>query len=201
MTMPEILQSANQYVTAKALVAEKREDQKRPQAKSSWGSLPGLPTKRTERAEQKRPKVQRDPKITARFENEYPGHDDALVISARIANAHVKRIMIDTGSSADILYFDAFQKLGITLMTSTLIGFTMDAITPVGITTLPMTFDEELRTKTLVISFMVVELPSAYNMIIDRSTLNKLRAIVSTYHHSIKFPTNVGVGEVKSDPW
>ncbi|RWW04818.1 hypothetical protein BHE74_00047772 [Ensete ventricosum] len=114
--------------------------------------------------------------------------------------------MIDTGSSADILYFDAFQKLGmtnrdLTLMTSTLIGFTMDAITPVGIRTLPMTFDEELRTKTLMISFMVVELPSAYNMIIDRSTLNKLRAIVSTYHRNIKFPTNVGVGEVKSDPW
>ncbi|RRT55106.1 hypothetical protein B296_00048714 [Ensete ventricosum] len=195
MTMPEILQSTNQYVTAKALVAEKREDQKRPQAESSWGSLPGLPTKRTERAEQ------HDPKITFRFENEYPGHDDALVISARIANTHVKHIMIDTGSSADILYFDAFQKLGITLMTSTLIGFTIDAITPVGITTLPMTFDEELRTKTLVISFMVVELPSAYNMIIDRSTLNKLRAIVSTYHRSIKFPTNVRVGEVKSDPW
>ncbi|RZS16969.1 hypothetical protein BHM03_00049055 [Ensete ventricosum] len=41
-------------------------------------------------------------------------------------------------------------------MTSTLTGFTGDAITPVGITTLPMTFDDEPRTKT----FMVVELPS-----------------------------------------
>ncbi|CAL9761059.1 unnamed protein product, partial [Musa acuminata subsp. burmannicoides] len=39
-------------------------------------------------------------------------HDDALVITARIANAQVRRIMIDTGSSADVLYFDAFQKLG-----------------------------------------------------------------------------------------
>ncbi|XP_064950563.1 uncharacterized protein LOC135604834 [Musa acuminata AAA Group] len=40
-------------------------------------------------------------------------HDDALVISARIANAQVRRIMVDTGSSADILYWDAFQKLGL----------------------------------------------------------------------------------------
>ncbi|XP_064937625.1 uncharacterized protein LOC135590786 [Musa acuminata AAA Group] len=35
-------------------------------------------------------------------------HDDALVIIARITNAQVRRIMIDTGSSTDVLYFDAF---------------------------------------------------------------------------------------------
>ncbi|RWW47538.1 hypothetical protein BHE74_00046497 [Ensete ventricosum] len=41
-------------------------------------------------------------------------HDDALVIWACIANVRVKCIMIDTGSSADILYLDTFRKLGIT---------------------------------------------------------------------------------------
>ncbi|RZR80977.1 hypothetical protein BHM03_00007115 [Ensete ventricosum] len=81
---------------------------------------------------------------------EYPNHDDALVITARIANTHVNRIMIDTGSSADILYFDTFFKLGMTNrnlmpMTSTLTGFIRDAITPVGIATLPMTFGDEPR--------------------------------------------------------
>ncbi|RRT66359.1 hypothetical protein B296_00039428 [Ensete ventricosum] len=113
--------------------------------------------------------------------------------------------MIDIGSSADILYLDAFQKLGMTNwdlipMTSTLTGFTRDVITPVDITTLPMTFDDELRTKTFMVPFMVVELPSANNVIIGRPTLNKLRAIYSTYHHNMKFPTSVGPGEVRSDP-
>ncbi|RWW72518.1 hypothetical protein BHE74_00019703 [Ensete ventricosum] len=64
------------------------------------------------------------------------------------------RIMIDTGSSTDILYLDAFHKLRMTnrdlvAMTSTLTGFIDDAIIPVGIVTLPVTFNDEPRTKTL----------------------------------------------------
>ncbi|RRT60277.1 hypothetical protein B296_00012878 [Ensete ventricosum] len=46
--MPEMLQRA-----VEALVAEKREDQKRPWAEPSRGPPPGLPRKRTERAEEK----------------------------------------------------------------------------------------------------------------------------------------------------
>ncbi|RZS13040.1 hypothetical protein BHM03_00044558 [Ensete ventricosum] len=48
---------------------------------------------------QKRPRARLDPEITFKSENEYPAH---------IVNAHVKPIMIDTGSSVDILYFDTF---------------------------------------------------------------------------------------------
>ena len=70
-------------------------------------------------------------------ETEQPHHDDELVISVRIANARVKRIMVDTGSSADILYFDAFQKLGLakedlTPMPSMLTRFMGDSISPLN---------------------------------------------------------------------
>ncbi|RZR99005.1 hypothetical protein BHM03_00028472 [Ensete ventricosum] len=76
------------------------------------------------------------------------------------------------GSSADILYFDAFQKLGmtnrdLTLMTSTLTGFAGEVIAPIGVATLPVTFSDEPRTKTLMVPFMVVELPPTYNVIIS----------------------------------
>ncbi|RZS04446.1 hypothetical protein BHM03_00034782 [Ensete ventricosum] len=67
-------------------------------------------------------------------------------------------------------------------------------------TTIPVTFGGEPRSKTLLVLFMVVKLPSAYNAIIGRPTLNRLRAIVSTYHRILKFPTRTGVDEVRSDP-
>ncbi|RRT60048.1 hypothetical protein B296_00045234 [Ensete ventricosum] len=112
--------------------------------------------------------------------------------------------MVHTGSFTDILYLDSFQKLGmmnqdLIPIASTLTGYTRDTITLLGIATLPMTFGDKPRTKTFMVPFMVVELPLAYNVIIGRPTLNKLRVVVSTYHRSMKFPTSAGPGEVKSD--
>ncbi|RRT85023.1 hypothetical protein B296_00005206 [Ensete ventricosum] len=155
---------------------------------------------------EKRPLHHKDLDVTFRSEcEEHSSHDEALVISIRMANAYVKRVMIDTGSSADILYFDAFQRLGLidldlAPLTSTLIGFAGDSVSPQGTTTIPVTFGGEPRSKTLLVSFMVVKLPSAYNAIIGHPTLNRLRAIVSMYHRILKFPTRDGVGEVRSDP-
>ncbi|RRT57782.1 hypothetical protein B296_00041862 [Ensete ventricosum] len=125
---------------------------------------------------------------------EYPYHDDALVISIRMVNAYVKRVMIDMKSSTDILYFDAFQKLGLTdkdlvTLTSTLTGFTGEFVSPMGAAMILVTFGGEPRSKTLMVLFMVVKLPSAYNAIIGRSTLNRLKTVVSTYHRLLKFST------------
>ena len=49
------------------------------------------------------------------------------------------------------------------------------------------------------VDFLVVNRPSAYNAIIGRPGLNKLKAATSTYHLMMKFPTEEGVGEVKAD--
>ena len=47
--------------------------------------------------------------------------------------------------------------------------------------------------------FTVVNLPMAYNVILGRPSLNAARAVVSTYHLKMKFPTGYGVGEVCRD--
>ncbi|XP_075636948.1 uncharacterized protein LOC142609239 [Castanea sativa] len=40
-------------------------------------------------------------------------HDDALVISIRAGDYNMHRVLVDNGSSADILYYPAFQQMGI----------------------------------------------------------------------------------------
>ncbi|RWW52887.1 hypothetical protein BHE74_00040692 [Ensete ventricosum] len=58
---------------------------------------------------EKRLRHQPNPKIIFKSrEEEYSDNDDALMISAWIANARVKRIMVDIGSLIDILYLDTF---------------------------------------------------------------------------------------------
>ncbi|RWV86704.1 hypothetical protein GW17_00051368 [Ensete ventricosum] len=66
-----------------------------------------------------------------------------------------------------------------------------------GVATLPVTFSDEPRTKTLMVPFMVVELPPTDNVIIGRSTLNKLRTVVLTYYRIIKFLISTGAVEVR----
>lgn len=36
-------------------------------------------------------------------------HDDALIVSVRMINAQVKKIMIDISSFVNIIYFDTFH--------------------------------------------------------------------------------------------
>ena len=40
-------------------------------------------------------------------------HDDALVVSIRIEDYNMHRVLVDNGSSTDILYYPAFQQMGI----------------------------------------------------------------------------------------
>ena len=46
-------------------------------------------------------------------------------------------------------------------------------------------------------TFLVVDYSSAYNAILGRPTLNLWKAVTSTYHLMIKFPTDYGVGELR----
>ncbi|XP_022846201.1 uncharacterized protein LOC111368940 [Olea europaea var. sylvestris] len=131
-------------------------------------------------------------------------HDDALVISAIIANFEVKRILVDNGSGANVLSHEAFVQMGISSeqlkpVKTPLQGFGGTVITPEGIIGLPLTLGAEGKQVTQITTFEVVRMPMAYNAILGRPMLNKIRAIVSTFHLAMKFPTPNGIGVVRGN--
>ena len=70
-------------------------------------------------------------------------HDDAIVITLLIADYTTRRVLVDNGSSADILYYPAFRqmKLGrdhLRPVNSPLVGFGGIKVQPVGTISLPV---------------------------------------------------------------
>ena len=128
-------------------------------------------------------------------------HDDPLVVRAIMANKTVHRVLVDNGSSADIIFTSAFDKIGIGReklepVNTHLRGFSGEKVLPLGSIQLVLTLGEPPCQATTTARFLVVDAPSAYNMLLGRPSLNAIKAIPSTYHMMIKFPTIHGVGMV-----
>ena len=128
-------------------------------------------------------------------------HDDPLVIKAVVANKTVHRVLVDNGSSADIIFASAFDKMGIRReklepINTHLRGFSGEKVLPLGSIQLVLTLGDPQCQATTTTKFLVVDAPSAYNMLLGKPSLNAVRAIPSAYHMVIKFPTASGVGMV-----
>ncbi|XP_011083383.1 uncharacterized protein LOC105165928 [Sesamum indicum] len=124
-----------------------------------------------------------------------------MVINLDIANFTVHKVLVDSGSSADIIFKSVVDKMGLENarlepVKTPLIGFGGSEVASLGVIGLPVSMDEEPKCKTLMVKFLVVDTPFAYNVILGRPGLNLFRAVISTYHMKIKFPTENGIGEV-----
>ena len=131
-------------------------------------------------------------------------HDDALVVTMTVANHTIHRLLVDNGSSTDILYWLVVQQMGISQdrikpFGLPMVGFTGEQVQTMGLISLPVTCGTSLRQSTVMVDFLVVDRPSAYNIIIGWPTLNKLKAVTSTYHLMMKFPTKQGLGELRGN--
>ena len=78
-------------------------------------------------------------------------------------------------------------------------GFSREKVLPVGSIQLVLTLGDPPCQATTVVKFLIVDAPSAYNMLLGKPSLNSIKAIPSAYHMMIKFPTTSGVGMVQGD--
>ncbi|GAB2268979.1 hypothetical protein Dimus_038749 [Dionaea muscipula] len=140
-------------------------------------------------------------------EVKYP-HHDVILVTALIKHVQVQRILIDSGSSADILYYDAYKRLmnarsmrvdQLAPVLTPLSGFTGHSIRAKGEIILPLTVgDTDVRT-TLDVKWLVVDAPSAYNAILGRPTQVKMRTVIFPYHLMLKFLVRGKVGKMFGD--
>lgn len=72
-------------------------------------------------------------------------------------------------------------------------------MTPIGMIRLPITAATLTLSRTILANFIVVEFPSAYNVVMRRPILVELQAVVSIHHLMIKFPSAEGVGTLQGD--
>jgi hypothetical protein len=127
-------------------------------------------------------------------------HDDPLVVKLRIGDSDVKRVLIDQGSCSEIMYPDLFHGLGLKQSDlqpydAPLVGFSGESVRPMGQITMtvhtgPISLDTE---------FLVIDVPSPYTAIMGRRWLHRLKAVPSSLHQKLCFPTDFGIMEIKGD--
>jgi len=96
-------------------------------------------------------------------------HDDALLITLRIGDYDVKRVMVDGGSAAEVMYLDLYKGLGLKpedLMpyNSLLMSFDEKLVIPMGMIRLPIQTGLEI----VEVNFIVVDNYSPYTAIVGK---------------------------------
>ncbi|GJZ73041.1 reverse transcriptase domain-containing protein [Tanacetum coccineum] len=69
---------------------------------------------------------------------------------------------------------------------------------PLGVIDLEVTIGEYRKTQTNIMEFAVVKSPSSYNALLGRKGMGSLRAVASTIHSMIKFPTSNGIATIST---
>ncbi|XP_050280740.1 uncharacterized protein LOC126721719 [Quercus robur] len=127
-------------------------------------------------------------------------HDDALVVMARINGFLVKKVMIDQGSGAEVMYPDLFKGLGLknedlVKHTAPLVGFDGKVVIPEGQISLPVI----MGGKEVSVMFTIVSSFSPYTAILGRPWIHLMRAVPSSLRVKVKFPTEQSVIVIKGD--
>jgi len=130
-------------------------------------------------------------------EGTFQPHNDALIVTIRIGGYDVKRVPVDQGSGAEIMYPNLFKWLNLKPedlegYDSPLMGFNGRIVVPQGMIRLPIQVeDEEVQ-----VNFIVVEAYSPYTAILARPWLHAIGVVSSTLHLKVKYPTQGRIGEL-----
>ena len=120
-------------------------------------------------------------------------HDDPLVIRVVVANKTVHRVLIDYGSSVDIIFASTFEKMGIGReklepMNAHLRGFSGERILPLGLIQPVLTLGDPHARPQRRQNSSSWRPSLVYNMLLGRPSINAIRVVPSANHMVAQFP-------------
>lgn len=127
-------------------------------------------------------------------------HNDTLVVELVMEDFDVKRVLIDTGSSVNLMFLKTLTKMGISERTikpkiQTLTRYDGEAEMSIG----EIKLQVQASGITRRIKFVVIDATPIYNAILGSPWIYSMRAIPSTYHLYLKFPIATGIFTLYGD--
>ncbi|PON70959.1 hypothetical protein PanWU01x14_076690 [Parasponia andersonii] len=115
-------------------------------------------------------------------------HNDPQVIKLQIDSALVGRVLIDSGSSVDILFLSTFENMGLNrnMLRPTcqpLFAFDSTKVSPLGVVTLKVCVAE----RCLDLDFVFIDCPSSFNVIMGRGWIHAMHGVASTLHLVLRY--------------
>ncbi|XP_030923511.1 uncharacterized protein LOC115950458 [Quercus lobata] len=126
--------------------------------------------------------------------------NDALVVTLRIGEYDVKRVLVDQGSAVEVMYPNLYKGLklrpeDLTAYDSPLASFKGKTNTSKSQIRLPV----QTGSNIVEVDFIVVDAYSPYTTTVARPWLHTLRAVSSTLHQKVKYLSEGRVKEVIGD--
>ncbi|GJY06980.1 reverse transcriptase domain-containing protein [Tanacetum coccineum] len=135
----------------------------------------------------------------------------SVIIEAAVFGRKVGRVYMDSRSTCEVIYEHCFEKLNPIIKATELLQRTRNAFLKtlqggfsgkrswfVGEVPLEITIGEHPLSRTETLNFVIIKSDSPHNMLLGRTTMQKMGIVVSTIHRAIKFYTKKGVRTVLS---
>jgi hypothetical protein len=131
-------------------------------------------------------------------------YNDAMVIEVNIAGWVIGKVLVDNGSSTDILFMKTFEKMSLSQhmlqpLEYSMLGLGGKPIKPVGNIALLVSFGDLDNARTETLTFEVVDMYHPYLMIFGGGFINKFDAVIWQQFLCMKIPAPKGVIMVFGD--